>query len=56
MRKRSIVAPLFVGVLLVPVVGFASHQFNDVPNSHTAIGWMRDSNITLGCNPPANTN
>jgi hypothetical protein len=38
---------------------FASHQFNDVPNSHTfhnAIAWMKDNNITVGCNPPGNTN
>jgi hypothetical protein len=44
---------------LVPAAVFASHQFNDVPDSHTfhnAIDWMRDNNVTVGCNPPANTN
>ena len=43
----------------MPVAVFASHQFNDVPNSnifHTGISWMKDNNITVGCNPPANTN
>jgi hypothetical protein len=37
---------------------WASHQFTDVPDSHifhTGISWMKDNNITVGCNPPANT-
>lgn len=59
MRKSSLVISLVVGALLVPVAVFASHQFNDVPDSHifhTGISWMKDNNITVGCNPPANTN
>lgn len=59
MRRSSLVALLVVGTLLVPAAVFASHQFNDVPDSHTfhnAIDWMKDNNITVGCNPPANTN
>ncbi len=58
MRKTSFVALLVVGAMLVPLAVFASHQFNDVPNSHTfhnAIDWMKDNDITVGCNPPANT-
>jgi hypothetical protein len=58
MRRSTIVALLVAGVLLVPLGVFAAHQFNDVPDSHTfhnAIGWMKDNNITVGCNPPANT-
>jgi hypothetical protein len=45
-------------VVAVPTAVWASHQFTDVPNSHTfhnAIDWMKDNNITVGCNPPANT-
>jgi hypothetical protein len=59
MRKSSLVAVLVVGALLVPLAVFASHQFNDVPTGHTfhnAIDWMKDNNITVGCNPPGNTN
>jgi len=59
MRRSSLVAALVVGALLVPLAVFASHQFNDVPNDHTfhnAIDWMKDNNITVGCNPPDNTN
>lgn len=44
--------------LLVPTAVWASHQFTDVPDSnvfHNAIAWMKDKNITVGCNPPANT-
>jgi hypothetical protein len=47
-----------VGALLIPAAVYASHQFTDVPNNHTfhnAIAWMKDNNITVGCNPPANT-
>jgi hypothetical protein len=59
MRRSSLVVLLVVGALLVPLAVFAAHRFDDVPNSHTfhtAIGWMKDNNITVGCNPPANTN
>ena len=59
MRRSSLVVSLVVVALLVPVAVFASHQFNDVPDSHifhTGISWMKDNNITVGCNPPANTN
>jgi hypothetical protein len=59
MRRSSLVAMLVVGAILVPLGVFASHQFNDVPDSHifhTGISWMKDHNITVGCNPPANTN
>jgi hypothetical protein len=59
MRRSSLVVSLVVGALLVPVAVLASHQFNDVPDSHifhTGISWMKDNNITVGCNPPANTN
>ncbi len=57
MRKTSFVALLVAVAMMIPVGVFASHQFNDVPDSHTfhnAIAWMKDNNITVGCNPPAN--
>jgi hypothetical protein len=48
----------FVAVLVAaPTAVWASHQFTDVPSSHTfhnSIAWMKDNNITVGCNPPAN--
>lgn len=59
MRRTSFVVLLVVGALMIPLGVYASHQFNDVPDSHTfhnAIDWMKDNNITVGCNPPANTN
>jgi hypothetical protein len=59
MRRRALGVLLVVGALLVPLgAAYASHQFTDVPDSHTfhnAIDWMKDNNITVGCNPPANT-
>jgi hypothetical protein len=56
MRKYVIVALLagLVGALVAtPVAVYASHQFNDVPSSHTfhnSIQWMADNGITVGCN------
>jgi len=41
-----------------PLAVYAGHQFTDVPDGHifhTGISWMKDNNITVGCNPPANT-
>jgi hypothetical protein len=46
-----------LAVVLIPVAAVASHQFTDVPDSnifHDDIAWMRDNNVTRGCNPPAN--
>jgi hypothetical protein len=61
-RRRNVatlVLTAAVAVLVaVPTAVWASHQFTDVPNSHTfhnAIDWMKTNNITVGCNPPANT-
>jgi hypothetical protein len=59
MRKTTIAAVVVAVMLAIPATLYASHQFNDVPNSHTfheAISWMADNGITQGCNPPANTN
>ncbi|MGA7226939.1 MAG: S-layer homology domain-containing protein [Acidimicrobiia bacterium] len=58
-RLRTLILTVLTTVaLLVPTAVWASHQFTDVPDSnvfHNAIGWMKDNGITVGCNPPANT-
>lgn len=56
-RQSFFVAALVAFVVAIPVVVIASHQFNDVPGSHTFhsdISWLADEGITQGCNPPAN--
>lgn len=59
-RRRWVRIATIVGVmalLAAPLTAWASHQFNDVPNSHTFhadISWLADNGITFGCNPPAN--
>ena len=59
MRRKSLFIALIIAVALaIPAVVVASHQFNDVPGSHTFhgdIAWLADEGITRGCNPPANT-
>lgn len=60
MRKTvitAIVAGVIGAVLAVPLVVYASHSFEDVPNTntfHADIEWLKDSGVTKGCNPPAN--
>lgn len=59
-KRRWMRVATIVGVtalVLAPVAALASHQFTDVPDSHTFhadISWLADNSITLGCNPPAN--
>ena len=58
MRKSTILASVVAVLMAVPLTLYASHQFQDVPNSHTfhtAIDFMAANGITQGCNPPANT-
>jgi len=41
-----------VAALLVPAGAWASHRFNDVPDSntfHDDISWLADAGVTLGC-------
>jgi hypothetical protein len=55
--RNAMIGVLTALVLAIPTAVWASHQFTDVPNSHlfhSAIGWMKDNDITKGCNPPAN--
>jgi hypothetical protein len=58
-RRWTVFLAVIASVLIsVPTAVWASHQFTDVPNSHTfhnAIAWMKDNGITVGCNPPQNT-
>lgn len=45
-------------VLAVPTTVWASHGFQDVPDSnvfHDDIDWLADTGVTRGCNPPENT-
>lgn len=57
-RKRSaLIAAVVSAIMAIPIAVIASHQFDDVPADHTfhdSIGWLADTGITLGCNPPAN--
>ncbi len=57
-RLRWLLPLTLVMVLGIPISVIAAHAFDDVPDSntfHDAIGWLADNEITLGCNPPANT-
>ncbi len=58
-RRWTLLLTVMAAVLIsVPTAVWASHQFTDVPDNHTfhaAITWMKDNGITVGCNPPANT-
>jgi hypothetical protein len=58
-RTRPLVVGLLVTALLsIGSLAYATHSFTDVPDDHTFHGdieWMKDSGITIGCNPPANT-
>jgi S-layer homology domain len=59
LKKSTILAVVVAVLMAVPLTLYASHQFQDVPNSHTfhtAIDFMAANGITQGCNPPANTN
>lgn len=61
MRRTIWVAALaaLVGAAVAaPVAVLASHSFTDVADTnvfHADIDWLRDSGVTKGCNPPANT-
>jgi hypothetical protein len=57
-RSMALMGIVTAFLLAVPTAVWASHQFTDVPDSHifhTGISWMKDNNITVGCNPPSNT-
>jgi hypothetical protein len=57
-RRLTTIAAAVAVVIALPVAVIAAHSFDDVPDSnqfHNAIGWMQENGITVGCNPPANT-
>ncbi|HEX2403230.1 MAG TPA: S-layer homology domain-containing protein, partial [Acidimicrobiia bacterium] len=57
-RRVTTIAATLALTIAVPVAVIAAHSFNDVPDSnqfHESIAWMKDNGITVGCNPPANT-
>lgn len=56
-KRATVLVLVITGILSVGTLAYASHTFTDVPEGHTfhnAIEWMQDSDITKGCNPPAN--
>lgn len=45
-------------IVAAPVAVMAADAFDDVPDSnvhHDDIAWLKDAGVTLGCNPPDNT-
>ena len=57
-RRMTTIAAALALTVAVPVAVIAAHSFNDVPDSnefHGSIEWMKDNGVTVGCNPPANT-
>lgn len=44
--------------VVAPVAAWATHTFTDVPASHVFhedIDWIKEAGVTIGCNPPSNT-
>ncbi len=57
-RRMTTIAATLALIIGVPVAVIAAHSFDDVPDSnqfHESIAWMQENGITIGCNPPANT-
>lgn len=58
-RRSPFVVAMVVALLVaIPLALGAADQFSDVGDSNVHredIAWLRGSGITLGCNPPANT-
>ena len=58
-RRLKIVTSVLVAIaLLVPATAWASHQFTDVSDDnvfHEDIDAIADAGVTIGCNPPENT-
>lgn len=55
---RISLAVVVTALVVAPLTAVASHTFTDVPSSnthHNDIAWLRDAEVTRGCNPPANT-
>lgn len=60
-NHRSRLIAFFVAMTVViaaPMAVIASDVFTDVPDSnvfHDDISWLKNAGVTIGCNPPANT-
>jgi hypothetical protein len=57
-KRRIALTVVIAAFLAVPAASWAADRFTDVPDSntfHDDIGWLADAGITLGCNPPDNT-
>jgi hypothetical protein len=59
-RRRLLLAAtgLVLGLAVIPGIAIAGQQFSDVSDGNIFsddIAWLAESGITLGCNPPANT-
>ncbi|MPZ71374.1 MAG: hypothetical protein GEU71_17900 [Actinobacteria bacterium] len=57
-RRKVMIAVVATALLITPLAAWAGDRFADVPDSnifHDDIGWLADSGVTFGCNPPANT-
>jgi hypothetical protein len=53
-----VVAAVVGALVATPIAVYASHSFNDVPDTntfHEDIAWLREAGVTFGCNPPDNT-
>ncbi len=60
-RLRRVSITTVVALVLMTAVStvvIASHSFSDVPDTntfHEDIEWLADNRVTIGCNPPENT-
>lgn len=55
---RTALVVVATAIIVAPLTAVASHSFTDVPDSnifHNDIEWLKDADVTRGCNPPANT-
>lgn len=57
--NRLLLIGAVIVVLLIPAAAIAANGFDDVPEDNIYwrdIRWMSEAGVTLGCNPPLNTN
>ncbi len=56
--RRLAIVLLAIAIFAVPITVLAGHTFDDVDDAnvfHDDITWLADAGVTLGCNPPDNT-
>lgn len=57
-RLRTIITIVATALVIAPAAALAGHSFTDVNDGdffHDAVDWMDDNGVTVGCNPPDNT-